>query len=679
MSRNPRKSQVNPAPSLPIARADAARKIKVGAAGETKRLDALPDMPDIRDRFYEPPLIELRTRLNPPGNTFAPVLDQGTEGSCTGFALATTINLLLNRRLEAAGMEVRTGGDLVSPRMLYEMARIHDEWAGEDYDGSSVRGALKGFYHNGICRLAVAPYLAKEKDWRLTVPRAKDARNIGLGAYYRLRPNMIDYHAALNQAGAIYVSAQLHDGWRDPQGGRIELRRDNIGGHAFVIVGYDDEGFLIQNSWGTAWGGFKGWSGIAHWSYADWSRNIVDAWALRLAVPTPAAFDLTHIIVAVEDAPAGRTIKAPEPRREDILGHFAHLDDGKFVTKGKYATDLENIVETADYLAKDAAPGGKNEFRHLMIYAHGGLNNDVASALRIARTKEAWKRNGIYPFHFMWETGFFEEFKDILVGKFQAAAERVGGILDFRDHSIETLTRGLGLAIWREMKRDAERAFAKSGGGFATMRALLAANAKQANPRPVHLIGHSAGAIFIAEMLKAMPSIAGSTRFASVSLMAPACTVDVYRNVYGPSLKGGNGARIPKLVQYNLTNQREEDDTVLLYGKSLLYLVRNAYEEKQPTELLGMEIATAKEKLVGNHTLWYSGRHPLHTDARSHGGFDTDRVTANDILETILGTKPKPDLAFRDDDLQALAALAPGRLQPGDAAVALGRAVGNVG
>ena len=59
----------------------------------------------------------------------------------------------------------------------------------------------------------------------------------------------------------------------DLQGDRVLDEDDTPGeGHATVVVGYDDakRGFLIQNSFGPAWGdkGF-GWFG-----YDFWKRNI---------------------------------------------------------------------------------------------------------------------------------------------------------------------------------------------------------------------------------------------------------------------------------------------------------------------------------------------------------------------------------------------------------------------
>ena len=74
-----------------------------------------------------------------------PILDQGTEGACTGFGLATVVHYLLRTR------DVIRDDEDVSPRMLYDMARRYDEWPGEEYSGSSARGAMKGWHKHGVC------------------------------------------------------------------------------------------------------------------------------------------------------------------------------------------------------------------------------------------------------------------------------------------------------------------------------------------------------------------------------------------------------------------------------------------------------------------------------------------------------------------------------------------------
>jgi hypothetical protein len=326
------------------------------------------------------------------------------------------------------------------------MARRHDEWAGEIDEGSSCRGAIKGWYHMGVCSEALWPY-HPDQPGDLTIERAKDARARTIGAYYRIRKNIVDMHAALNETGAIFVSATVHAGWMSPtQSGRIPVRRQKSGGHAFAIVGYDADGFYVQNAWGPSWGR----NGIAVWSYEDWLDNVTDAWAVQLALSTPKLYSRRTVSAG---ASVGQALASSvrEPRRDEIAGHFVHIDDGRFHGHGKYWSSLADIRQTAALVAESG------KYQHLLLYAHGGLNSPGESACRIAAMRDTFKANGIYPLHFMYDTGLLEELKDVILGKRAEAQERAGGLTDWTDRFIEHATRRLGRALWRE------RAFTWSG------------------------------------------------------------------------------------------------------------------------------------------------------------------------------------------------------------------------
>ena len=57
--------------------------------------------------------------------------------------------------------------------------------------------------------------------------------------------------------------------------------KKSAGGHAFALVGFNERGFIVQNSWNTVWGA----SGFAVLPYEDWVANATDAWACALGVP----------------------------------------------------------------------------------------------------------------------------------------------------------------------------------------------------------------------------------------------------------------------------------------------------------------------------------------------------------------------------------------------------------
>ncbi|MDB4433241.1 C1 family peptidase [bacterium] len=246
---------------------------------EGRLFDARPDSADFRDRLYTPGLHEV-----PPVQPLAnyqrhrvPILDQGNEGACTGFGLATVANFLLRTR----DVKPEKSGS-VSPRMMYEMAKRYDPWPGHDYEGSSCRGAMKGWQKHGVCQESLWKHSGKVKH-TLTNVRKRNAAARPLGAYYRVNTgNLSDMHAALSEVGVLYVSSDVHSGWDDVKSnGGIPSRKKILGGHAYALVGFDEVGFWLQNSWGPDWG--KG--GFGRLSYEDWLRDGADAWVCRLGVP----------------------------------------------------------------------------------------------------------------------------------------------------------------------------------------------------------------------------------------------------------------------------------------------------------------------------------------------------------------------------------------------------------
>ena len=122
------------------------RPSKVG----NRKLDILPDMPDVRDRIYTPNLRASGT-CHISANCILHIWIKARTSSCTGFSLAHVIDFLRYREVGPDSPQ------RVSSRMLYEMAKRNDEWAGSAYEGSSIRGAIKGFFRNGVCTETTAP------------------------------------------------------------------------------------------------------------------------------------------------------------------------------------------------------------------------------------------------------------------------------------------------------------------------------------------------------------------------------------------------------------------------------------------------------------------------------------------------------------------------------------------
>lgn len=603
---------------------------KFATSADGYHLTAVTDRPDSRDLYYRPALKRLASSLEP---DFAHinVMDQKKEGACTGFGMAAAINLLNSRR----GSDTR-----VSARMLYNIAQKFDRWPGEDYSGSSCRGAIRGWKSMGVCSDKLWPYRDGDTS-SLTLERAKDARKNTIGAYYRLKGDIVDFHAALNEVGVIYVSADVHPGWwsENMRKGVIQPSPDTTGGHAFAVVGYNDKGFWVQNSWGSDWGK----KGFALWLYEDWKANVKDAWVLTLALSTPQIFpgnSLPNANLTGE----GFSFFESKPRRAEIAGHFVHVDDGQLHDSGRYWSNVEDVQQTAKLVAKSG------DYDHLLFYAHGGLNSTSDSAKRVRAMKDVFKDNRIYPFHFMYDTGVMEELKDVVLGRYKRGGDKVAGFTDYTDKLVENSARSVGRALWREMKRGAKRPFQQGAGGMQTLNAFFKAMDKSGRPKKIHLVGHSTGAVLLAYLVDALPRAFPGTRIETCCLFAPAATLDLFGSHFMPHL----GETVRKMQVFNLSENLELDDNVAqVYRKSLLYLVSRAFEERAEAPLVGMRIYSKKIGVPSGKDLDFSysrKRRSNESRSTSHGGFDNDPYTLNSVLKIVLGGSPKRKFTDRDLD-----------------------------
>ena len=618
-------------------------------------LDVTKDPLDLRDLMYEGSLVELPPWVDNRGKVPF-ILDQGKEGACTGFGLAAVVNFLSHNRNGAARLKRSDGA---SARMLYEMAKRYDEWEGTDYEGSSIRGGLKGWYKHGVCRESVWPN-KPEKNPRLTARRQQDAIERPLGNYFRLRHLHLSHvHAALTEVGILYASADVHAGWMDPDNetGRIEQHDEIVGGHAFAIVGYDGEGLWIQNSWGTDWG----LGGFGHLTYDDWLQNGYDCWVARAGVVTRS------VVLESGGAKLSRVQSFDYLPHEAVVSmqirpHVVNLgNDGVLSGSGRYQTDKRDLAEI--FALPDATPREMPSFasvtegwrtRRLLLYAHGGLNNEASSAARIASMRPYWLANEIYPLHFMWETGVLQTLKNIVADVF--SHRRFGGIWDsvkermsdLADEAIELAIRGVGKPVWREMQENGQRA-SLDGHGADLVAGHIADYQANVGKVELHLVGHSAGSILLGHLVPVLEQWGLEVK--TLTLYAPACSTELFMENVLPRF--GSRKTIDRITIFNLTDDTERDDSVTrLYNKSLLYLVSEALDQRKKQPLLGMQkyIESDREEALSSWdptskrsgpTVIYTKGGPtvrLRSKSETHGGFDNDPDTLNSTLRILRGS-----------------------------------------
>jgi len=127
--------------------------------------------------------------------------------------------------------------------------------------------------------------------------------------------------------------------------------------------------------------------------------------------PSPSAPPSPPTAAAPAAPRGGPDLSAAE--LADLRPHVITLEDGKLATGapseprdvGAYRTttgDIDALFEThLPAFVAAHAPGPVP----VVLYAHGGLV-DKASGFGIAQQQVVWwKENGVYPIHFVWETG----------------------------------------------------------------------------------------------------------------------------------------------------------------------------------------------------------------------------------------------------------------------------------
>lgn len=164
----------------------------------------------------------------------APVLDQGSEGACVGFAWT--------HELAARPVVVAEASDDLA-RSVYREAQKVDQWPGEGYEGTSVIAGAKVLGGRGW--LSEYRWAFGIDDLILAVG-LKGPAVLGINWY----------------SGMFGLDA---DGYVRPTG-RV------AGGHAILCRGVSlpMERFLVHNSWGPGWGR----SGLAWLAFNDAERLL---------------------------------------------------------------------------------------------------------------------------------------------------------------------------------------------------------------------------------------------------------------------------------------------------------------------------------------------------------------------------------------------------------------------
>jgi hypothetical protein len=594
------------------------------------RFEVQPDAVDERDHVYTGSGGSLPESVPPEvfKEHAGMVFSQGVEASCTGMALAGIANYLIRRHVDPEAGSV-------SPRMMYEMARRHDRLP-DHLEGSNLRGALKGWNKHGVCSAELWPYAACVKHGRLTFSRVVDASTRVLAGYERIdRTNIEAMKAAIAEHGVLYANSILHENWAVPYDEGVEAipaaeGEPTRGGHAFIIVGYDERGFWVQNSWGTDWGR----DGCAILTYDDWKQNGINVWV--------AAIDPATIGRRVDSADADSPI-AKAATFAEMWPHVVVVgDDGKLTTKGSFASAPEDLVARVEHFEDVTADW---ETRRLVLVAGAGVAPVYQAVAQAAAAYRKLLDRQIYPVFLLWQSDWLSPLVDML--ERLADSDRYDRARASQTECFERpVSHSRAKEAWDEITWRAHAA-ASSEDGAARRLVDCLLESYGRHPFEFHLVSHGVGDALLSEIADRIGEDGRSTgaTITSATLWAPATTLERFEETYLPLLKRG---MLDHLSLFVLDVDHEKADSVGPYEHSVLYLACRALGTPLRNDMiLGLE-----EVIEQNRKLWKlrkQGRldvvvaptegktHPLRTSrATAHGEFITDEATIAATVGRIL-------------------------------------------
>ena len=222
-------------------------QLRGGFATTDPRLDRVPQYDPASRGFQVRQLLEERGPQRGKAHRPAhPTLDQGRDGACVGFSIATAMNASPRRIKPELGYD--------DAFAAYKDAQRIDPWPGEDYSGTSVLAGLK---------------VAQQRGW------ISGYRWCGAGSGTAI-DDVVD---SLRTVGSVIFGIPWYRSMFDARrGGFLEVdpKSGLAGYHAIAgiafryapIPGLDRvkrEHVVMQNSWGS-WSGAK-WYGVPGHAY----------------------------------------------------------------------------------------------------------------------------------------------------------------------------------------------------------------------------------------------------------------------------------------------------------------------------------------------------------------------------------------------------------------------------
>jgi C1A family cysteine protease len=213
---------------------------------------------DARDQIFQPAanlVLPHHSDLRP---RMPAIYDQGNLGSCTGNAIAAAVQF---------DQDVLHADFMPSRLFIYFNERFMEGTITQDA-GANIRDGIKSINRFGVCAETLWPYDISRFAIRPS-PAAFSAAVLHKSLNYQSVPQDLSTMKSVLVGGVtgnnplpIVIGFSVFDSFESTDvanSGIVNLpaaSEQMIGGHAVLIVGYDDasQRFIVRNSWGFNWG-----------------------------------------------------------------------------------------------------------------------------------------------------------------------------------------------------------------------------------------------------------------------------------------------------------------------------------------------------------------------------------------------------------------------------------------
>lgn len=256
---------------------------------ERKNFGWLPDLPDHRDLPFRSAmrtdLMALPMRVDLSEKGVLPIRDQGMVGSCVAFAVAAAIEYAMRKRPNDPKVSDFLEKDRVfAPSRLFIYYGAREILGTIDEDsGSMIRDACKVVYNLGAPRESGWKYV--EGRFKERPPKAQyaSARFHKITSYRSVPVDVHSIKSALAEGLPVVFGVAVFNSFFSRSDGTVPMPSPSegmLGGHAMLIVGYDDntQRFKFLNSWGADWG--TGGYGTIPYNYAGNRQYGSDYWVI---------------------------------------------------------------------------------------------------------------------------------------------------------------------------------------------------------------------------------------------------------------------------------------------------------------------------------------------------------------------------------------------------------------